>query len=175
MNAEPLRELPLFSIEGLEFVYKTNFAGEERPPYDDAGKRYFNAKIPDDNVARQMEAEGWNVKWTKPGPTHPNPEEHVPEPFIVVNIGFKFRAPTIVLIRDGKPTYITEKTLTLLDSVEFESVDIVVRARRHEVNGGGYKAWLAEFYGHQKLSDMGKKYAYLLEQVSPEDQLESED
>jgi hypothetical protein len=165
MAPQPLKELPLFSIEDVKFIYRTNFAGEERPPYDDAGDRYFNAGIPDEETAQRMLADGWNVKWTSPSKTA-TPEviaEFVPEPFIVVHLGFKFRAPQIILIRDGKPSVITEKNTSLLDSTDFEGVDIVVRARRHEMNGGGYKAWLAEFYGTVKLSDMGKKYAWLLD------------
>lgn len=165
---QPLRELPLLELEDVEFVYRTNFAGEARPPYDEAGDHYFNAKInPAD--ADVLARDGWNVKYTKAGPTHPNPEEHVPEPYIVVNIGFKFRPPTILLIKNingvDRPTIISEKTIATLDSAEFTKVDCVVRARYYEMPSGqtGYKAWLAEFYGHVKTSDMGAKYAYLLE------------
>lgn len=165
---QPLRELPLLSIEEVEFVYKTNFAGEARPPYDDEGDRYFNAKV-DPAIADALERDGWKVKWTKPGQNHPNPEEHVAEPYIVVAIGFKFRPPTIVLIRkdaQGKerPTFLTEKTVGMLDSAEFDNVDIVVRARYWEgPAGSGYKAWLAEFYGTVQMTDLGAKYAHLLE------------
>lgn len=163
---EPLKELPLFSIEDAEFIFTNNFSGEERPPYDKAGDRYFNLKLPDEAQARQMEADGWNVKWTSAGPNHPNPDEHVSEPWIKVALGFKFRAPTIFLIRDGKGSLISERTVGVLDSTEFEKVDLVVRARHHDMNGGGYKAWLAEFYGHVKMTDIGKKYAYLLDQTA---------
>ena len=163
---QPIKDLPPIELEDVEFVYRTNFAGEERPPYDEKGDRYFNAKInPAD--AEQLTQLGWNVKWTKPGPNHPNPEEHVPEAYIVVNIGYKFRPPTILLIKNingvDRPTIITEKTLGLLDSAEFTKVDCVIRGRRHEMNGGGYKAWLAEFYGHVTVSNMGSKYAHLLD------------
>lgn len=167
-QAQPLRELPLLNIEDAEFVYRTNFAGEKKGPYDEEGERYFNVKVPVD-IANALADDGWNVKWTKPGANHPNPEEHVSEPYVVVAIGYKFRAPQVVLIRkgsDGKenPTFITERTIGTLDNAEFEKVDVVIRARRWEgAAGSGYKAWLAEFYGHVNMSDIGAKYAHLLE------------
>lgn len=169
--ATPLRELPLLEIEEVEFVYRTNFAGAERPPFDSEGDRYFNAKIPSNEQAEVMARDGWNVKWTKPG-KNATPEaiaEHVPEPYLTVALGFKFRAPTILLIKNingvEKPTIITESNVSVLDSTEFTKVDCVVRARWYEMPSGqtGYKAWLAEFYGHVDLSGMGAKYAYLLD------------
>jgi hypothetical protein len=160
----PPRELPLLTIEDLEFIYNTNFAGEHRPPYDKEGERYFNAKI-NPEIAEQLDRDGWNVKWSKPGQNHPNPDEFVPEPYIVVSIGFKFRPPTILLIRNDRPTVITEKTCGILDSTEFEKVDVTIRARywQNEQGGSGYKAWLAEFYGHVRMTELGEKYAYLLD------------
>lgn len=166
---QPLRELPLLTIEDLEFIYQTNFAGEARPPYDEAGDRYFNAKI-NPEIAEALASDGWNVKWSKPGQNHPNPDEFVPEPYIVVSIGFKFRPPTILLIRNDRPTVITEKTCSILDSTEFEKIDVTIRARYWEnPNGSGYKAWLAEFYGHVKMTELGEKYAYLLDSPGTHD------
>lgn len=173
MNA-PLKELPLFSIEDVEFIYRKNFAGIEIG-FDKAGEHNFNAKIPDDDVARQMQADGWPVKWSEPSKTHPNPEEHIPEPYIKVNIGFKFRPPAIWLIREingqQRGTVITERTIATLDAAEFTKVDIVVRARHYDINGNqGYKAWLAEFYGHVETTDLGQKYAFLSESVGSSDE-----
>jgi hypothetical protein len=170
MNNQPLRELPLLNIENAEFVYRQNFAGIARPPYDEAGDHYFNVKV-DPNIAEALKNDGWNIAYTKPGKDAP-PEvvnEFIPEPFLKVAIGFKFRPPTVILIRNGNPTLITEKTIGALDSTEFTKVDCVIRARRHEMQGGGYKAWLAEFYGHVNMSEIGAKYAYLLDQTSSDD------
>lgn len=168
---QPLRELPLLNIEDLEYVYQTNFAGAARPPYDEEGDRYFNAKI-DPTIAEALQRDGWNVKWTKPGKNASQEviDDFVPEPYIVVALGFKFRPPTIIMIRNGNPTVITEKTVALLDSTEFDKIDCVIRARYWEgPNGSGYKAWLAEFYGTVELSDIGSKYAHLLDAVQRPD------
>lgn len=166
---QPIRELPLLEITNVETVYRTNFAGVARPPFDDEGDHYFNVKLnPAD--ADALARDGWPVKMTKPAKDAP-PEvvaEFVPEPYIVVNIGFKFRPPTIILIKviDGveRPTIINEKTIATLDSAEFTKIDIVARARYWEgPQGSGYKVWLAEFYGHVNTTNLGNKYAYLLE------------
>lgn len=171
MNNQPMRELPLLNIEDAEFVYRTNFSGEARPPYDEEGDRYFNVKV-DPQIANALEQDGWKIKWTKPG-QNASPEviaEFTPEPYVVVAIGFKFRPPTIFLIRNDKPTVITEKLVGTLDSAEFEKIDLVIRARYWEgPAGSGYKAWLAEFYGHVKTSELGAKYAYLYDNLGSSD------
>lgn len=160
MANQPIKELPLLTIEDLEYVYQTNFSGEAEK-YNVAGNRYFNAKISTE-IADALSADGWNIKWTKPGKNHPNPEEHVAEPYVEVTVGFKFRPPTIIMIRDDRPTPITERTVSLLDSTEFSKIDVVIRAVRWEnENGSGYKAWLKSFYGTVEMDDLDRKYAYL--------------
>lgn len=154
------RELPLLVIEDLEYVYRTNFSGEAEK-YNVLGNRYFNAAVPRD-IAEALERDGWNIKWTKPGANHPNPDEHVPEPYVEVTVGFKYRPPTIIMIRDDRATPITESTVSLLDSTEFSKIDVVIRAVYWENdNGSGYKAWLKSFYGTVEMDDLDRKYAYL--------------
>ena len=170
---QPLQELPLLTIEGVEFIYNTNFAGEARPPYDKAGERYFNARIPSDEQAEIMARDGWNVKWTKPSKTATQDiiDQHVPVPYLTVAVGFKFRPPTILMIRNDRPVVISERTCGILDSTEFTKVDVTVRARWWENDSGkGYKAWLSEFYGHVQMSELGNKYAHLLDTPAPEDE-----
>lgn len=168
------RELPLLTIENLEFMYKPNFSGvQER--FNDAGNRYFNAKI-DPEIAEALQRDGWNIKWSKPGQNHPNPEEHVPEPYVEVTVGYKFRPPEIILIRDGRPTVITENTVALLDSTEFSNIDVVIRPRFWQNDqGSGYKAWLKSFYGTVEMDDLARKYAHLMANSVPENIEEPED
>jgi hypothetical protein len=160
MAQQQIRELPNLTIRNLEFMYKPNFSGEAEK-YNDAGNRYFNAKI-DPEIAEALQRDGWNIKWSKPGANHPNPEEHVSEPYVEVTVGFKFRPPTIVMIRDQKVTPITEGTVSLLDSTEFSKIDVVIRPRYWEnENGSGYKAWLKSFYGTVEMDELDRDYAHL--------------
>lgn len=165
----PPRELPLLTIEDLEFVYRPNFSGTAET-YNDEGNRYFNAKISPE-IADALKADGWNIKWTKPGKTHPNPSEHIAEPYVEVTVGYKFRPPTIVLIRDGRMTPVSENTVGMLDSMEFSKMDVVIRAVHWEnANGSGYKAWLKSFYGTVVMDDLDRKYAHLSNPVSESDE-----
>lgn len=158
---QPLRELPLLTIEDAEFVYKTNFEGRAER-YNAAGNRYFNVAVPPE-MAEALAADGWNIKWTKAGQNHPNPDEHVAQAYVEVTVGYKFRPPKVLMVRDGRATPITESTISLLDSTEFSSVDIVIRARRWQGDDGssGYKAWLKTFVGIVDMDDLDRKYAYL--------------
>lgn len=167
---QPLKELPVLSLNDLQFIYRKNFAGAA-VGFDDEGDRNFNAILPDPQQALAMEADGWPVKRTKPGKNHPNPEEHIEQFYIKVNIGYKFRPPTIWMIRevDGqqKGTVITEKNISLLDSADFIRVDAVVRAVHYDNNGNtGYKVWLSEFYGTVQTTEVGNRYAFLMEDSS---------
>lgn len=173
-----LPPLPDLGIEGMEFVYRRNFEGRGET-FNDPGNRYFNAKIPNDEMARRLEADGWNIKWTKPGQNHPDPESHVPEPYLEVAVGFTFRPPQIMLIKrksngEETPTVISENTASLLDSIEFTNVDVVIRARAYRMPSGteGYKAYLKEFYGTTQLSDIGSKYAHLLASPAAVDEVQ---
>lgn len=154
------QDLPDLVIEGLEYMYNPNFSGEAER-YNDAGNRYFNAKI-NPEIAEALKADGWNVKWSKPSATHPNPDEFVSEPYLEVTVGYKFRPPTIVLIRDGRATPVSESTVALLDSTEFSNIDVAIRGRYWQNDqGSGYKAWLKSFYGTVEMDDLDRKYAHL--------------
>lgn len=127
------------TIEGAKFVYRTNFAGEEET-FNDKGNRYFNVGIPE-HMVEALQADGWNIKFTK------GTEEFPAEAYLEVTVGFKYRTPEIVLIQDGKKTVITEELVALLDSTEFENLDIVIRPYVwNSAMGNGVKAYLKTFY-----------------------------
>lgn len=151
---------PDMVIEDAQFVYRKNFEGREET-YNESGARYFNVRVPD-NIVEQATADGWNVKWTKPGKDHPRPEEHVSEPYIQVSVGFKYRPPTIILVEDGKQTLLNEDTVGLLDSLPLEKFDVVLRGRQWDSpHGCGIKAWLKTFAGVVETDDIQRKYNVL--------------
>lgn len=155
-----MKEVGTITIEGLEFVFRPNFEGRAEK-YNAEGNRYFNAKIPE-NMVEPLLRDGWNVKMTKPGRNHPNPEEHVPEAYLEVSVGFNYRPPLIVFIRDGRQTPIGENLVSLIDSTEFENIDVVIRPYEWENSKGkGIKAYLKKFYGTVEMDDLDRKYAPL--------------
>jgi hypothetical protein len=170
----PLGQCPLppddIVIENAQFVYRPNFEGREER-FNDEGDRYFNVRIPD-NIVDKVTADGWNIKWTKPSKSNPRPEEHIPEPYLEVNVGFKYRPPTILVIENGQETQLTvdeEKgidTVRILDGLEFEQFDVVIRGRNWENEASkqcGIKAWLKTFVGVVNVDEVLSKYARLRE------------
>jgi len=161
-----------FIIEGVEFVYRRNFEGRAER-YNNAGDRYFNAKIADD-LAPILLRDGWNVKETKPGANHPNPSEHVPEFYLPVKVGFQFRPPTIILIRDGHQTALSEEQVSLVDSLIFENIDVSIRpVPWSSPQGSGITAYLKSFYGTVEMDDLDRKYFVPEAQPTPADGSES--
>lgn len=164
MPVFPLDRCPLpppdLVIEDAQFVYRTNFEGRAET-YNEEGDRYFNVRIPD-NIVEAVQADNWNLSWTKPGKNHPNPQDHVSEPFLKVNVGFKYRPPYISVFDNEKETVFNEETAGNLDVLQFEKVDLVIRGRDWKnTSGCGIKAWLKTFTGVVETDVIRQKYAHL--------------
>lgn len=166
----PLGQCPLppknITIENAQFVYQPNFEGREER-FNKPGDRYFNVRIPD-NIVDAVTADGWNIKWTKPAKTATPQqiEEHVSEPFLPVHIGFTYRPPSVSVWEDGKETFLDDETCGLIDQMQFETIDVVIRGRNWEDEGRqtcGIKAWLQTFVGVVETDDIQRKYARLRE------------
>lgn len=153
---------PDLVIEGAQFIYNPNFEGREET-YNEPGNRYFNVRIPD-NIVEAVQADNWNMSWTKPSSkaTPQQIADHVPEPFLKVSVGFTYRPPTILLMQDGQQTVVDETTAGLIDTMQFENIDIVLRGRAwSNPSGCGIKAWLKTFVGVVEMDDIQRKYARL--------------
>jgi hypothetical protein len=138
-------------IEDARIMYR-NFAGK-KGMFNDEGKRNFAVVLPDD-VAAQLEADGWNVKRTKP-----REEGDIPIPFLSVAVSFENRPPRITMIANGVRTHITEDLVDLLDAVDILNVDLVVRPYKWEVQGnGGIKAYLKTLFVTIEEDELERKY-----------------
>lgn len=122
------------TIEDAHVVFR-NFTGRETM-YKPAGYRTFCVILPPD-LAEVMETDGWNIKTLKPR------GEADPERYLEVAVGFKFRAPRMVMITSKNRTILDEETCELLDRCEARVWDLTIRAYRWTVNGkSGIKAYL---------------------------------
>lgn len=134
---------PPFTVEGVDILYR-NFSGR-RTPVNQEGDRNFNAVLPD-ALARQLEADGWNVKWREPR------EEDVgqpPTPHIQIKVKFDIKPPKIIMIsqQTDKRTVITEDVVNLLDQVEVVKVDLIATPYWWEFAGReGITAYLKTMY-----------------------------
>lgn len=133
-----------------------NFAGAEGK-FNPAGNRNFCVFLNDD-VAKAMERDGWNVRWLN------SREDEPPQPLISVKLNFGNYPPNIVLISDGKMSRLTEETVNVLDFAEFEQVDLILRGYTWEVSGKkGVKAYLKSGYFVLVVDELAKKYSNALD------------
>lgn len=150
--------IPNITVEDAKFVYRPNFSGrgpEDGEKYNVDRERYFNVQVEESMVA-QLRKDGWNIKFTKP-------KEDYPEtPYMEVKVGFAYRPPTIVVVRNGNPTHLSERTVGSLDMLQLEKVDLVIRPYVWENDmGSGVKAYLQTLYAFPIMDDIMSKYANL--------------
>jgi hypothetical protein len=160
---------PNLTIRDARFQYQTNFEGRATD-YKDAGERMFNVQIcgpdvcPDIGLADILTQDGWNIKWTKPHKeaTQEEKEAHIPMPFLPVKVGYAFRPPAITLIggTSGKETELGEETVGMLDHIEVQKVDMIIRAVWYDVNGStGWKAYLQTMFITMVEDELQLEYA----------------
>jgi hypothetical protein len=127
-------------MEGVHIIFR-NFRGEEGP-YNQEGRRNF-AVLLDEDVAKAMAADSWNVKWLKPR----DDEEETPQAYLPVAIRFDIRPPRVVLITSRGRTNLDEGSIEMLDWADIVNVDLIVRAFPWEVNKKtGIKAYVQSMY-----------------------------
>lgn len=156
MNDLPKRPDPII-IEGARIKFK-NFAGDARQ-YNPAGQRNFVLCLPDE-LAQQLTAEGWNVKW-KPG-RHP---EDPDEAQLVVKVKYNesgddhSRDPIAYLIQGRRKIALDGRTVATLDRLAPLNIDLVVRPYVWDINGNvGITAYLDEIY-YTAVEGLSSKYA----------------
>jgi len=133
-----------------------NFAGAEGK-FNPAGNRNFCVFLNTD-IGKQMEADGWNVKWL-----NSNPDED-PQPIIQVKLNFGNYPPNIVLVSDEKMTRLVEDNVNVLDFAELDQVDLILRGYEWKVSGKtGIKAYLKTGYFVLVVDELAKKYSQSLD------------
>jgi hypothetical protein len=128
-------------MEGVRIIFR-NFAGREGQ-YNREGDRNF-AVLLDENVARAMAEDEWNVKWLRP---RSEEEGEEPQAYLPISVNYKGRPPRIVLITSRGRTNLDEGQVEMLDWVDIINVDLIVRPYAWTVNGkSGVKAYLQSIY-----------------------------
>lgn len=138
-------------IDNARIAFR-NFEGAEGK-FNPAGNRNFCVFLPDD-IAKQMEEDGWNVRWLNSYPDEPA------QGFISVKLNFGNYPPNVVLISDGKMTRLDENNINVLDFAEFEQIDLILRGYEWNVSGkSGIKAYLKTGYFVLVVDELAKKYS----------------
>lgn len=141
-------------VEDARIIFR-NFAGKEGM-YNREGDRNFCLLL-DEDLALQMERDGWNIKALKAR------EEGDPDqPYVQVSVGFKGRPPKIVMITSRGRTDLGEEECEILDWVEIRTVDLIIRPYEWTINGKtGIKAYLKSIFVTVEEDELDIKYAHI--------------
>ena len=138
-------------IEGARIGFR-NFSGEEGR-FNPKGRRNFCVFL-DEDIAKDMEKEGWNVKWLQP-----REEGDEPQAYLQVKLVFGKIPPKIVLVTGRGKTRLDEDTVNILDWAEIQNVDLVIRPYNWEVNGDtGVSAYIKTMYVTLREDEFESKY-----------------
>jgi len=143
-----------FKIEDAEIIFK-NFTGEASQ-FNALGDRNFSVLL-DPDVALEMLADGWNVKYLSA-----REEGDEDRPYIQVSVGYKARPPHIVMIGSvtNSRTNLSEDMVETLDWADFSTADLIARAYNWDVNGKtGIKAYLQTMFVTIEEDELAIKYA----------------
>lgn len=126
-------------IENARIGFR-NFSGKEGK-FNPAGRRNFCVFIEQD-LARKLENDGWNVRWLKP-----KEEEDESQGYLQVAVSYDNIPPKLVLITSHGKTIMDDETVNILDWVEIKTVDLIIRPYNWDVNGKhGVKAYIKSMY-----------------------------
>lgn len=132
-------------IDDARIVYR-NFSGAGSR-YNREGDRNFAVVIPDKEIADALIENGWNVK-IKP----PREEGDSPFMYIPVKVKFNDRGPNVYLVTGKRMNRLDEESVSCLDDVDIQSVDMDIRPYDWEVNGrSGRSAYLQSIKVTQRI------------------------
>lgn len=142
----------ILQIDEARIVYR-NFAGAPSQ-FNRAGDRNFAVVIPDQEIADELIANGWNVK-IKP----PRDEDDSPFMFLPVKIKFSDRGPNVYLITGSAKNELDEDSISCLDNIDIASVDLDLRPYNWEVNGKtGRTAYLQAIRVFQEIDRFADRH-----------------
>lgn len=146
--AEQMRNL---KIEDARLAFK-NFAGKEGT-FNAEGNRNFCVLL-DSDIAKQLEKDGWNIKYLKPR------DEGEPEQaYMKVTVKYGNRPPKVVLVGSRGKTMLDEESINSLDWADLETVDLLINPYNWNVNGKtGITAYLKSLYAVIVEDELEKKY-----------------
>jgi len=118
----------ILQVDDAKIIFR-NFAGAQSK-YNREGDRNFAWVIEDEETAKILDEEGWNIK-VKP----PRDEDDTPLMFLTVKIKFNERGPAVYLKTGGNMVKLDEDDIGLIDNVDILSVSMDIRPFDWEVNG----------------------------------------
>lgn len=144
------------TIEGAKLIFK-NFSGK-KTDYNDEGKKNFGLLL-DPELAEEMEADGWPVKYRPPREDDP---DQFAQPWISVKVKFGPYPPVVQLIKSNGKIKLTEDNIGQLDWSIIENADLVITPYNYPAMRGkpaGVTAYLKALYATIADDYLYKKYS----------------
>ena len=140
-------------IENARLIFK-NFSGEESK-FNRGGNKNFCVLL-DHDMAQDLEAEGWNVKYLRP-----REDGEEPAPYLQVTVAYGNIPPKVILIAGRNKVPLDSVTVGTLDYAEIRNVDLIIRPYNWTVNGKqGIKAYLKTMYVEIEQDAFACKYDF---------------
>lgn len=142
----------LLSIENAKIIFR-NFEGRE-DRFNRAGNRNFAVIIEDKEEALRLINDDWNLKVLKPR----DPDESIAY-YLPVTVNMEGNT-SVKLITNKNINTLDADTVSQLDYIEIDTVDLILRPYDWEVNGkSGRKAYLKTAYVTMVEDEFADKYA----------------
>lgn len=142
----------ILQIDDARIIFK-NFEGRG-DKFNREGDRNFSLLIEDPNTADALIAEGWNVK-IKPG----RDEDEGDFMRLPVKVKFTDYGPKVYLVSGGRRVELDEESISCLDNIDIESVDMDLRPYDWDVNGRtGRTAYLQSMQVVQRIDRFAARY-----------------
>ena len=140
-------------IENARLIFK-NFSGEESK-FNRGGNKNFCVLL-DHDMAKDLEAEGWNVKYLRP-----REDGEEPAPYLQVTVAYGNIPPKVIMIAGRNKVPLDSVTVGTLDYAEIRNVDLIIRPYNWTVNGKqGIKAYLKTMYVEIEQDAFASKYDF---------------
>ena len=135
----------ILQINDARIMFR-NFRGEG-DKFNREGDRNFVLIIPNEEIADALAKEGWNVKIKDP-----REEGDTPFMYLPVKVKFNDRGPNVYLVTGKRMNRLDEESVSCLDDVDIQSVDMDIRPYDWEVNGrSGRSAYLQSIKVTQRI------------------------
>lgn len=145
-------DVPTVQIDNARLIFN-NFQGKENQ-FNRNGEKSFCVILDEEN-ARVLEHDGWNVKWLAE-----REEGERPTPIINIGVRFDIFPPKIILITSTGEKYLNDDTVESLDWLDLAQVDLIFRAYDWEFAGkNGRKAYLKTMFVTIEEDALEKRYA----------------
>lgn len=161
---EPNRAFPngYLEINDARIIWK-NFSGRG-DRFNREGDRNFHLVIPDQETCdalqndRNQYGDSWNVKIKPPREDGDTPFMHM-----LVKVKFNGRGPNVYLVSGSKQVPLNEDTISCLDDIDIESVDLDIRPYDDTLpNGKSFRtAYLSAMRVYQRVDRFAAQDGFL--------------